>query len=276
MNVQQYIQTSRDEKPLDTLLEGGGYVGIFRTLAVVGDSLSSGEFEGVTSEGNGTYHDMYDYSWGAYLGRTAGCTVHNFSRGGMTAKEYMTSYAAQNDYWNEKYRAQGYILALGVNDLYNGHQTVGSTADICREDASKNADTFAGWYARIIQKYKSIEPNAKFFLMTTPRELPQDTVRDGYGDAHRKLLYDMADFFDNCYVIDLRAYAPVYDETFKKNFYLRGHMNPMGYLFTARMVVSYIDYIIRHNFDAFRKLGFVGSGWENEAGLPVKEQSRRA
>ena len=34
-----------DEKPLDRIVSDGGFVGIFRTIACVGDSLASGEFE---------------------------------------------------------------------------------------------------------------------------------------------------------------------------------------------------------------------------------------
>ena len=43
------------------------------------------------------------------------------------------------------------------------------------------------------------------------------------------LLNDIADKYDTTYVIDLLKYAPPYDEKFKENFYLCGHMNPMGY-----------------------------------------------
>ena len=42
-------------------------------------------------------------------------------------------------------------------------------------------------------------------------------------------------------------------------FYLHGHMNPMGYRFTAEMFCSYIDYIIRHDPKSFANVGFVGS-----------------
>ena len=73
-----------------------------------------------------------------------------------------------------------------------------------------------------------------------------------------KAIYALADYFDNCYVIVLYKYAPVYDDRFKKHFYLNGHMSPAGYLFTARLIDSYIDYIIRHNPDAFRNTGFIG------------------
>ena len=60
-------------------------------------------------------------------------------------------------------------------------------------------------------------------------------------------------------MIDLFRDAPVYDEAFKKQYYLRGHMNPMGYLQTAKTVAAYIDYIIRKNPDDFREVGFIGT-----------------
>ena len=72
------------------------------------------------------------------------------------------------------------------------------------------------------------------------------------------MLYDFASAFSNTYIIDLRKYAPAYDEEIRKRFFLGGHMNAAGYLFTAKMIVSYIDYIIRHNFEDFSEIGFVG------------------
>jgi hypothetical protein len=35
-------------------------------------------------------------------------------------------------------------------------------------------------------------------------------------------------------------------------------MNPAGYLLTARMIESYMDYIIRHNAEDFAEVGFIG------------------
>ena len=70
-------------------------------------------------------------------------------------------------------------------------------------------------------------------------------------------LYSLAEYFDNSYVIDLYKYGPVYDQKFKDKFYLYGHMNPSGYIFTARIIDSYIDYIVRHNPNDFKKIGFV-------------------
>ena len=254
MNICRYTAPA-DEKPLDHLVSDGGYTSIFRTVACVGDSLSSGEFETVDEAGCKHYYDMFEYSWGQFLARMAGLTVYNFSRGGMTASEYCEGYAASRDWWNPDKAAQAYIVALGVNDIMNHGQPLGEMSDICPEDPAKNGKTFTGYYARIIQQYKAIEPHAKFFLVT----MPQDgrTGKEALGDAHAARLHELAAYFENTYVIDLRAYGPVYDDDFKNAFFLHGHMNPMGYRFTAEMIGSYIDYIIRHNPKDFAEVGFI-------------------
>ena len=50
--------------PLETLVQDGGFVCIFRTIGCIGDSLSSGEFQSTKEDGSQGYHDMYEYSWG--------------------------------------------------------------------------------------------------------------------------------------------------------------------------------------------------------------------
>ena len=50
---------SPDEKPLDRLVSDGGFCGIFRTVACIGDSLASGDFETVAG-GCRYFIDMFD------------------------------------------------------------------------------------------------------------------------------------------------------------------------------------------------------------------------
>ena len=90
MDLARYY-ASENEKPLEQIPEEGGFAGIFRRIACIGDSLSSGEFEAVDSAGQRGYYDFFEFSWGQYLGRLVGSTVYNFSRGGMTAKHYCES-----------------------------------------------------------------------------------------------------------------------------------------------------------------------------------------
>ena len=67
MNIHELINLPANEKPLDRIVTDGGFCGIFRTIACIGDSLSSGEFESLDEEGRKGYHDCFEYSWGNSL-----------------------------------------------------------------------------------------------------------------------------------------------------------------------------------------------------------------
>lgn len=255
MELDAFLGKDPEEKPLDRIVSDGGFCGIFRTIGCIGDSLSSGEFQTRDAEGKWLFHDLFDYSWGQYLARMAGCRVYNFSRGGMTAKEYWESFADAQDYWNPEKLCQAYIIALGVNDL--GCCELGGISDVHPENPELNAKTFAGYYGRIVQRLQQMQPEARFFFMT----IPQSENPDPRCDAHRALLYEFTKIFPHSYVLDFRTYAPVYDAEFRENFFLYGHMNPAGYLLTAKMTASYIDFIIRHHPQDFAQAGLIGTEW---------------
>ena len=248
------------EKPLDKIPADGGFCGIFRTIGCIGDSLSSGEFESLTEQGR-IYYDAYPYSWGQFLARMTGSKAYNFSRGGMTAEEYCEPFAEANGFWDADKKCECYIIAMGANDVTRHGADLGSVADIDLQDWHNNQKTFMGYYGQIIQRMKEIQPQAKFFLMTMPDGEEQEPRRHAM-DVHAQRIYDLAELFENTYVLDFRKYAPVYDDTFKENFYLLGHMNPAGYLLTARMVGAYIDYYVRKFPKDFARVGFIGTQYE--------------
>lgn len=256
MNIYEYIKIDKNEKPLDRMVNDGGMCAIFRTIACIGDSLASGEFE---ADDHG--HDLYEYSWGQFLARSCGCKVYNFSKGGMTAKRYNESFADENGYYSPDLAAQAYIISLGTNDVCNNGQPIGKITDIDVNDYNNNADTYAGHLGKIISKYKEIQPDAKFFIMTMPRG--SNYHRDNLKKQCRDLMEEMVGIFDNCYLIDLYTYAPVIDSEYSRKFSLGSHRNPAGYLARARMIESYIDYIIRHNPEDFKQVGFIGTPYYN-------------
>lgn len=129
MDLTPYL-ARKDEKPLDFIVPDGGFCKVFRTIGCIGDSLSSGEFQSCDEHGGDGFHDYYEYSWGQFMAREVGIKVYNFSKGGMTAKEYMESYAASQGFWSEDKVCQAYIIALGVNDVLNQGQKIGSVNDI--------------------------------------------------------------------------------------------------------------------------------------------------
>lgn len=246
------------EKPLDNIVSDGGFCGIFRTIGCIGDSLASGELEYTKEDGTKGYKDYYEYSWGQYMARTCGNTVYNFSKGGMTAKGYH-KFAEERGFWNDEYKCQAYIIALGVNDIDHERSTLatGEVGDLDKEDYDSETNcTFAGEYEKIIRKIKEVQPKARIFLITMPNNRRK-------GAEHSELLTKMAEAYEYTYVIDLFKYGPSYRGEFSKNYFLGGHMNPMGYMVSAKLIMSYIDYIIRHNMDDFKQIGFVGTEFHN-------------
>jgi lysophospholipase L1-like esterase len=260
MDIYEYIAGTENEKPLDRIVTDGGFCAIFRTIACIGDSLSSGEFESRNAEGKPGYHDYYEYSWGQYIARKNGLKAYNFSRGGMSAKQYMESFAENNGFWDPALACQAYVMALGVNDVINMGMEIGSLEDIDPNDWRNNKPTFVGYYAQIIARIKDeIQPQAKFFYVTM-MDHDGDPALNEKRKKHADALYALTEYFDNSYVIDLYQYGPKYDAAYREKYNLYGHLNPMGYVLTAKMVDSYIDYIIRANPDDFRRVPFIGKG----------------
>ena len=254
MDAKEYIYGVENEKPLDRMVSNGGFCSIFRSITVIGDSLANGTFESYKEDGSRRFHEFPEYSWPAHIARSTGSMVQNFSRGGMSAKEYIESYADKMCYWDKCKLTQAYIIALGANDIASD-VPLGSTKDVCMEDCTKNAPTIAGFYAQIIQRIKALQPRAKIFLVSMPQG---DEPKDEERKAFRDILECYTKMFNRTYLIDLFTYAPINDAKYKDLFRL-GHLTPAGYVFTARMIESYIDYIIRHNQKDFNQIAFIGT-----------------
>lgn len=254
-----YYYAGPNEKPLDRIMDDGGFCSIFRTICCIGDSLASGEFETMDESGEKHYYDFYEYSWGQYIARMTGSKVWNFSRGGMTAQEYCDSFAEANRCWDIQKASQAYIIALGVNDLMWQNYPLGNVEEVvCEQRGDKN--TFAAYYGEIIRKIRKLNPKSKIFLVTMPHDESDTEDRDKKKRNHADLLHRIAKEMENVWVIDLYQYAPVYDQKFKEHFFLNGHMNAQGYILTAKMIASYIDYIIRMDTEAFQDTPFIGTG----------------
>ena len=260
----------KDELPLKGQMPPcGGMCSIFRKVGCVGDSLASGEFEVKDGDKPTVYLDMYEHSWGQHLARICGSKVYNFSRGGMTASEYLDGFAEQNGFWSRDLACDAYIVGLGVNDLFGRRQRLGSVGDV-HDDWHENADTFAGRFGELLARLREIQPDSVIFLVTMPRgDDGESDERKSLTAAHRDLMYDFAERFKSCYVIDLYRYAPPHDKAYKELFYMHGHLNPAGYRIAAEQIVSYIDYIVRHDPQAFAEVGLIGTEYYGKNPKPA-------
>ena len=253
-----------NKNPLENIIRDGGFTAIFRKIGCVGDSLSSGEHESLDENGVKGYNDYYEYSWGQFLGRACGSEVINFSRGGMTAKEF-SPYGGHTCCFTPERACQAYIIALGANDMNQvkqGNIEFGSMEDVDFEDLEKNRSTFVGEYVRVIQRLRKNEPKCRIFVTTIPRSINGEDEEQRH-EMHAEFIRELPKYFDFLYVIDLRKYAPVHDEQWKKIYLLGGHLSAMGYKYMADLFGTYVDYIIRNNPDDFKQVGFIGKGIHN-------------
>ena len=257
MNNKQF-EIGASEQPLDIIKETCGFAGVFKQRGVIGDSLASGEFESHDENGNIVYTDMYEYSWPAVLERITGTKYNNYSRGGMTAREYVQSWADENGFWQWN---QAYIIALGNNDSFVFGHPLGSVKDVNVDCPQDNDDTFFGNMGKIVSKLKTIEPNARIFVVT-PQLRGEACDNDIRYIASE--LAKLCDMFEFTYLLDMTAHAPVYDAEMRKSFGLGFHPNPMGYYAYALIVGNYIDYIIRSNPQEFATIPFVGTLLKNK------------
>lgn len=256
----------KDVNPIQVISSHCLSISIFRTIGVIGDSLSSGEHESFSKEEGKHFHDYYEYSWGQFIARRCGSTVYNFSKGGLQCKTFF-EYIKNNNPFTEEKRCQAYIIALGVNDMTHINETYdgfGSFDDVDWENEDNNKNTFIGWYVKIIQKLRKFSPKCRIFVMDMPRGVLQDESTAKKYDDVRDFLIALVDKFEFMYLLDLRKYAPEYDREFMKKYYCGTHMSALGYKFTADMVMSYISYIIDNNPQDFTQVGFIDKDVHNE------------
>ena len=244
-----------DELPLEVIIHDGGMAKIFRTIGVVGDSLSSGAmtYNIAGEESKQKNVNMYEYSWIQYMARYCGSTAYNFSVSGMGTDTFFGS-SYYDQLTDGEHLCQAYFIALGHND-YNRSVPIGTEADMDVEHWENNADTFIGNYAKIISTIKSVQPTAKIFPILMKKE---KRYRE-YNDAIRYV----ASQFDNTYLLEMDIYA-VERQDWEDTL---GHGNTMGYLNYSYQISSYVDWIIRHHPEEFKYVQFIGTEYEINLGL---------
>lgn len=267
------------DNPLSSICRDAGYGAIIRKWGIIGDSLSSGEMQCYNDESTSTsdykFIDMYQYSWGQVFARLIGAEAYNFSNGGQTTWGWLKKQGIVHDEsyiggigggdWElakqDAFKKDAYIIAIGVNDrskIENGDYVLGATSQIVSydgtdndiDDTSVNPKSFVRYYAGIIQRVKSIQPKAKIFCVT-----PLSNIYAEIAQAIR----DIVEYYssDGVYLIDLFNYIP---EGYNVNGYmLNGHLSPMGYTYTAYVINTYIDWIIRNNGSAFRNSALIST-----------------
>ena len=265
------------DNPLSKIMRDAGYGGIIRKWGFVGDSYSSGETPAKLNGVLTNDMDMYALSWGQQLMRIIGAEGYNFSNGGQTAKGWIRRQGTIHDAsyiggvgggdWELAKQAgnlkQAYIISLGINDqgkIASGTPYLGDIytlgdvdIDVNLNDYTQNNEnTWAGCYAGIIQRIKSVQPKAKIFCITQ------------FGNALEPLndvVRQMPSLFSNVYVLDFYQYAFDFVHSGVAGYMSYGHPTPLGYQYMAYLANTYIDYIIRTDMASFEDVSLIGTDY---------------
>ena len=130
---------------------------LFKNIAVIGDSYSSGELYV-----NENFTDYYDISWIQLLARRHGLQVTNYSKGGLTAKTWLTDAKGKTK-MNADTAKDLYFVYLGINDSLNMSSYTDGIGT--KEDIGTEKDSFYAKYSTIITDIKTKAPNAKIAII---------------------------------------------------------------------------------------------------------------
>ena len=242
---------------------------------------------------DGTQFANYEMSWGQQLVRLLGAEGYNFSVGGEYAKRWCQgSGGTGSRNWDRAqqtdYLKDAYIIGLGVNDRaywMSGQTTIVDypcvTAypnqydyvdglvltendimnDIDMFDYNNNANSFAGWYAGVVQRIKSVRNDAYIFCCT----LPASEFNNPYSQVIRKIVEKLNTHYKEgtIWLLDLANFNPITTDM-AHNIKNDSHLTAFGYLYSAYQFTSYIDWIIRHNIQKFKDVPFIGTNIVSE------------
>ena len=253
-----------EELPCSTIIRDGGFCKIFKTIGVVGDSLSSGSMHppesGPSTGGEDEIVvDKIWYSWIQQMARYTGSTAINFSVGGLGARSLRFSTAAgatqiRANLQNSENMCNAYFIAMGHNDktYMDNHSeyTIGSNADIDPSDKDNNPDTYCGNIGWIISAIKQVAPGAKIFIITMKAKSAFGALNDAL-----RTIPEVFNTDENrtVYLLDMETYAPKIESSWE---YLNGHGSPQGYLNYSWQISSYVDWYIRHYQNEFKLTAF--------------------
>lgn len=232
---------------------------LFPKIAMIGDSLSSGEivedddralgvlFGGVHPE-RGTVDegpacvDVHKGSWLTHICRRIGAKSRHYTRGGLTAKQWLEWFNYFMVLDSEKYPC--YFIALGTNDFLSSYKK-GTPKDTVKDE------TFSGYYSEIIKSVRKVNPNAIIFCLSMYNQY-KDIVNQN-GDTYpdfSQAVKDITKQYDKCYYLD---FAGTSENVLEKSEYeRRGHYDSIGYLAISYEIEALANKALEENKDDLR------------------------
>ena len=213
---------------------------IFNKVCCCGDSYTSGHIQ---NDNDPADPENEGFAWPKYMSKMTGNEYINCGKSGATVLTWMTD---SRGYLKAKEvgKVQAYLIGLGLNDYKK--VTLGTTSDI----GVDNPTTYYGGMAKIVRLLNKISPKAKIFIMTMPKAGGR-TPDTRYNQA----IKDVVNAYKNTYpvyVLDLDAYADLYNIKEIAEDYVGGHQTAIGYCAFAKNLHYIWSDFINSNISEFQ------------------------
>ncbi len=219
---------------------------IFRTITVVGDSLTAG----FACDGDVRIRSCpargERENWPSFLARRTGCEVYNNALGGTKAKEWRETFAE-----TVNFKTDCYIVALGANDHRYG-LPVGTPSDI-KENYEENADSFYGNYDALVRHLLKFNPAAHIFVLTMPSPEDKIDAKGAYFNDYNEAIRLVAKKnFEKVHLIDLhKNHDKEYTEGLIARHADHEHYTPIAYNMMSTIIEDDINEFIYTHDDLF-------------------------
>lgn len=223
---------------------------LFETIGVVGDSYASGAY-GENSSATIAVDHM-NYSWPQMLARRNGCSVTNYTKGGISTRTFITNTNIGLSALLIDTPKQMYILALERNDynIENRGESgyLGSITDITNHSLGSYPDTFYGNYATIIENIINHAPSAKIVMMTG--DYKSDNI---LGTSYNNAVEEIAGHYNLPCMIQLEE--PFFNSNYYRTQWARGgHPSAIIYSGMELAIERMFDKCVRNNKNYFTYL----------------------
>lgn len=214
------------------------FMTIFHKLGVIGDSLASGEIVR-----NDEYIDRYEFSWLSNIARRNGLKCEHYSKGGMTAKNWLNNTGSLYDkFQNDDELASAIFIALGTNDI-SADYSVGNSTD------TAGSNSFCGYVKKIIETVRTKNPNCVIFMVSLYSLTDTSKI---YSNAIR----DLSKLYELCYFVNYADNSNgVVTESTDWNISRYGHFTTTSYVVVSNIIEKLCNDIVNINQNTFGYFG---------------------
>lgn len=227
-----------------TELKNANYLYMLKKIAVIGDSLSSGEIIDTTKEPK-VVKDCYEYSWLSDLAQSIGCEKTHYSKGGLTTKSWLENVGGYKDSLINGQKSDCYFIALGTNDVNSKSEfPLGLRGD------SAGSNSFVGYYKEIINIIHTKNPYAIIYCVSLYENIESSL-------EYSNMINSISKLYDYCIYLDIAT--PLGENNIsRKNDDIYGsdsHFTTVGYMAVASIIKSVLSSLIVKNINKYKYYG---------------------